>query len=437
MNDPVTTFREVVRALGLPGDVSAADVYHALYQDAPAWSGPAAPSSAVEASRRAAAITKLAARDVEPRPETSTPLPWEEYDTIIVGFSGGKDSLASLLRVLESIPAHKRGAVELQHHVIDGDPEQDEQVFDWPVTEAYCRAVAAALGVPIYFSWRERGILGEMQLDNERRHGITFEAPGGKRYRVPIGTRAAPVTRRMLDANGKRVGNPAWPQQVADLNQRWCSASAKIEVARAVFRHDPRFSHDVKIALVTGERRAESSGRSRYAFCEEHASDARRGKRRRIDQVRLVLEWTQEEVWAIIARHGIVPHPCYWLGFGRASCATCIFSGADEWATLAELLPTRVARIEALEEWAHATIDISGRSVRERIQGGYDVTSGRGENKRTVQAEPGVSLAPHDALLRAYWAAQARAHDYTAPVRVPPERWILPTGALRKGAGSL
>ena len=45
-------------------------------------------------------------------------LPLEEYDKIIVLFSGGKDSLACVLHLLElGVPREK---IELWHHDIDG-----------------------------------------------------------------------------------------------------------------------------------------------------------------------------------------------------------------------------------------------------------------------------------------------------------------------------
>lgn len=81
------------------------------------------------------------------------------YDKYIVGFSGGKDSTACFLHLLESgVPKEK---IELWHHCVDG---KDETFMDWEITEDYCRKFAAAFGVPIYFSWRDGGFLKEMLL---------------------------------------------------------------------------------------------------------------------------------------------------------------------------------------------------------------------------------------------------------------------------------
>lgn len=64
-----------------------------------------------------------------------------------VGFSGGKDSIACVLHLLElGIPKDR---IELWHHKID---PPDKPFMDWPCTEAYCRAVAGALDIPLYLS---------------------------------------------------------------------------------------------------------------------------------------------------------------------------------------------------------------------------------------------------------------------------------------------
>jgi hypothetical protein len=76
------------------------------------------------------------------------------YDHILVGFSGGKDSLACVLHLLDlGVPPDR---IELWHHDIDG---AGQAYMDWGCTPAYCRAVAAALGLRILFSWREGGFL--------------------------------------------------------------------------------------------------------------------------------------------------------------------------------------------------------------------------------------------------------------------------------------
>ena len=67
------------------------------------------------------------------------------YDTIVVAFSGGKDSIASLIALIEAgVPPER---IELYHHDVDGGADA---FMDWPSTTAYCHAVASAFGVPLY-----------------------------------------------------------------------------------------------------------------------------------------------------------------------------------------------------------------------------------------------------------------------------------------------
>lgn len=75
------------------------------------------------------------------------------YDRIVVFFSGGKDSVACVLHLLECGVDPER--IELHHHLVDG--REGSSLMDWPVTDAYCQAFADAFSLKLYFSWKERG----------------------------------------------------------------------------------------------------------------------------------------------------------------------------------------------------------------------------------------------------------------------------------------
>jgi len=89
--------------------------------------------------------------------------------------------------------------------------------MDWPCTTAYCQAVARALDVPLYLSWREGGFLREMLRDGTPTAPICFQTPDGTMQRA--GGAGQPGTRLRF------------PQVSADLSQRWCSAYLKIDCA--------------------------------------------------------------------------------------------------------------------------------------------------------------------------------------------------------------
>src|SRR6059058_5482752 len=83
------------------------------------------------------------------RPDTRQLLPLDAYDLCIVSFSGGKDSLAVVLDLLErGVP---RERVQLWHQDVDGEHGVDPSFIDWPCTSAYVRAVGAALGIRVLF----------------------------------------------------------------------------------------------------------------------------------------------------------------------------------------------------------------------------------------------------------------------------------------------
>lgn len=240
----------------------------------------------------------------------------EEYDKIVLYFSGGKDSLACVLHLKElGVDMSK---VELWHHDIDGERQH---FFDWPITKDYCKKVAEYLGLPIYFSWKKGGFLTEMLRNESRTQPNYTETPEGT-----IIWRGG--------TTGKFDTRRKFPQITANLSQRWCSAYLKIDVGAAAIRMQERFL-GIKTLTISGERAEESTARAKYKQFEKDRSDNRGGMYvdRHVDRWRPVLYYTEEQVWTLIERHNIRLHPCYYLGFSRCSCLHCIFGNADQFAT--------------------------------------------------------------------------------------------------------
>lgn len=327
------------------------------------------------------------------RPNTTDLLPLNDYDRIVVAFSGGKDSLAAVLALLDA--GADRDRIELWHHGIDGEP--GAPVFmDWPVTEPYCRAVAQLLDMPIRFSWKVGGFKGEMLRENALTQPTAWEGTDGEVHQVG-GTTGKPQTRRLF------------PQVTANLQTRWCSAYLKIDVAARVFCNDPAFKTG-KFLIVTGERREESSARAQYAELEAHRAT---NKTRRVDQWRAVIDWTEAEVWARIAEARIEVHPAYQLGWGRVSCRACIFGQKDQWASLKALAPDTFEEIAGYEAEFGKTIARS-KSVREMAAEG---TSHLPDNDELIATSGGTY----------YTASMARTPDGVA--------WEMPAGAFKSCGG--
>ena len=137
------------------------------------------------------------------------------YDYIIIAHSGGKDSIACHLNLLDL--GVDQSKIELWHHCVDGDYRNSEYFFDWPVTTAYCEAYSKAFNTPMYFSWRDGGLNREMHRKDQTTAGVYFEEPFSlgnfnQPTYLPPSPRAKKNTRRMF------------PQVTANLSQRWCSA---------------------------------------------------------------------------------------------------------------------------------------------------------------------------------------------------------------------
>jgi 3'-phosphoadenosine 5'-phosphosulfate sulfotransferase (PAPS reductase)/FAD synthetase len=288
---------------------------------------------------------------------------------------------------------------------VDGEPGRAPRFFDWPCTEAYCKAVAGALGVPIRFQWRENGFEGEITKgDPEPRATapIAFELEPGGISSGHIGTAGG------TGAPGVRLKFPAVS---ADLQVRWCSSMLKIDVAASAITNDPRVKKGGNVLIVTGERRQESMNRSKYASVVRHKSTT---KARRVDQWRAILDWPEDDVWKIIERWRVRPHPAYYLGWGRVSCFPCIFGSPNQWASVRALDPDQFQRILDYEHRFGYT-----------IQKGGDILS---------QADRGKSFLPndHENMLR------AMTEEYAPELAIvlEGERWELPLGALGQVSGS-
>lgn len=269
------------------------------------------------------------------------------YERIIVFFSGGKDSLACLLHLLDVGVEPER--IELWHHDIDG--RDGSHLMDWPCTASYCRAVAKAFGVKIYFSWKAGGFEAEMLRDGTATAAIHFETRKGV---------------QIVGGDSARVGTRLkFPQVSGDLRVRWCSAYLKIDVASRAITSQARFEGSRSL-VISGERSEESPARAKYREFEPHRTS---NSKRHVDHWRAVHAWTEKDVWDIIQRFRVAVHPAYRLGWGRVSCAACIFGSPNQWASLAQINPEQVERIAQYEEQFGFTIQ-RGESVREMVARG-------------------------------------------------------------------
>jgi 3'-phosphoadenosine 5'-phosphosulfate sulfotransferase (PAPS reductase)/FAD synthetase len=167
--------------------------------------------------------------------------------------------------------------------------------------------------------------------ENEKSAAYFFDTPEGRR--TTGGGRGKFLTRRQFPHVGKIEAG------------RWCSALEKIDVGRIALNNQDRLIGS-KTLFVSGERAEESKQRASYAQLEPHVCN---GTKRAIDHWRPVHQWSTQDVWQIIARFKINPHPCYRAGWGRCSCAGCIFSDPDQLASFQAVLPEQFKEMADLE----------------------------------------------------------------------------------------
>lgn len=329
------------------------------------------------------------------QPATTSQAPaLETYDKFLVMFSGGKDSTALVLHLLDCGIAPEK--IELWHHDIDGE---GPVFMDWESTRDYCRKFAEAFRIPIFFSWKVGGFRREMLRENQLTAPVCFEVPAGEGVKATVtvgGTRGKFATRRKF------------PQVSPDLSVRWCSAYLKIDVGATAIRNQDRFNN-CRTLVLSGERGEESPARSKYAIFEPDRADGRTSKaRRHVDRWRPIRDWTEREVWAIIERYRVRVHPAYYLGFGRVSCKFCIFGNADQFASAFKVSPELGAQMVAQEAEFGVTIK-RNLSLAELVQKG----------------------TPYE--MEAALVDLATGYDYTESIFV--NNWTLPAGAFGESCG--
>ncbi len=180
-------------------------------------------------------------------------------------------------------------------------------------------------------------------------------------------------------------------------------------VFEAAVRNQPRLDHR-RTLVLTGERAEESPGRATYEVVEPNRADLRDGETPRlIDHWRPVHDWPVGKVWALIERFRVNPHPAYRLGWGRVSCAACIFGSPNQWASLRAVNPRQFRTIAGYERAFGKTID-RHLTVVQMADAGQPFEGMRAEDMR-------AALSP----------------TFDEPVFLNP--WTLPRGAHGDACG--
>jgi len=324
-------------------------------------------------------------------PNRLSGIDYRPYDKIILFNSGGKDSFGAFFELLEAgVPVEK---IEWHHHLID-DPD-GESFMDWPVTRDYFKKLAEHFGVEYYFSGRIGGFEAELMKEDAPSLGIWYDDETRTITRLPAGDK--PNTRRR------------WPAKSASLQTRWCSGSLKVDVSDRWIRKSVRFEDGKKYLVITGERAEESPNRAKMETFMRHRTYAGARKTRYIYHARTVHNYTEGEIWSLMQKYGIMPHPAYRLGWNRTSCSKCIFLHPDYWATIRVHDPAGFDKIRQKERVLNHTIN-----------------SDKGK-PRYIDAVADAGT-PFD-IDKSLWQL-AMSEEYTGQIYVGSTAWELPSGAF-------
>ena len=220
---------------------------------------------------------------------------------LVVSVSGGKDSVATCLHLME----------------LGYTPDDYDRIFmdtGWESSRSYeyLREVLPSAIGPI--TW----LRAEIPLDGD------LEALALK-YEARLGHYSSMVRRI--------IKHSSFPSRMA----RWCTRALKLNPAKAFIR-----GVDAEPVNVVGIRGEESARRARMA--EHEWSDD-------FDcwVWRPLIGWTFDDVVGIHQRHGLRPNPLYFEGSSRVGCWPCVFARKSEIKNTVETDPDRLAIIRDLE----------------------------------------------------------------------------------------
>jgi len=338
-------------------------------------------------------------------------LPLEEYDKIIILFSGGKDSTAAYFKLIEmGVPKEK---IELWHHDIDGG--HPTRKMDWPVTKNYIKAFAEATGTELRLSWRVNGFWGEvyrvgssypiqymdkgkiktcnlsvrqkrsqelrenlLDLEELREYGYRMKFPAksgdlsvrwcSAYLKIVVGDTVIRNLEQFKELKQLGTERHKFPAKGGCHSGRWCSGSLKASVQDSVTSHVESIKSNSKILVISGERRGESPGRSKYNEMEIHRTNALARAKRLVHWWRPVIDYSEKDIWEVLKRNNCNPHPCYRVGWNRCSCMMCIFSLPKHWQGIKELFPECYNEVCKDERILGFTLD-NKKTMEEYIEG--------------------------------------------------------------------
>ena len=240
----------------------------------------------------------------------------------VASHSGGKDSQAMLIKLIEQVPA----AQLLVVHASLGEME-------WHGALELARDQAGAAGLPFIVARASRTLLEMVE----------------RRYEVRPGPNSS-----------------CWP----GAKIRFCTSDAKRGPIEREVRRYAKDKGFTTIVSCMGMRAAESPARAKRQVFTRNARGTIRG--------RDWFEWLPihdmptDQVWRTIGQAGQTPHPAYLAGNSRLSCVFCFLASPRDLANGARHRPELLAKYVEIEQRTGYTFHQSRRSLEEMVRLGNE-----------------------------------------------------------------
>lgn len=236
----------------------------------------------------------------------------------VINHSGGKDSQAMMIRLLEQVPRRQLLVV----HASLGDAE-------WHGALEHAQHQAQVAGIPFLVAKARKSFM-EMV---ERRYAVR---PG--------------------------PGSSCWPS----ASNRQCTSDLKRDPIQREVRAYAKANHFCQVVTCLGIRAAESPGRARRAAFQVNKRGTVRG--REWFEWLPIHEMDTAEVWRTIASAGQTPHQAYLAGNQRLSCVFCIMGSPRDIANGARHRPELLAQYLEVEARTGYTMHQSRKPLQELIR---------------------------------------------------------------------
>jgi 3'-phosphoadenosine 5'-phosphosulfate sulfotransferase (PAPS reductase)/FAD synthetase len=329
---------------------------------------------------------------VEEKPEK----PWTQrdwhpdllsYDYILINSSGGKDSQALLIDMVEradaaGVPRTKlivvhadlgrvewEGTTELaevqaRHFGLEfvkvRKEHKDGESYDlldqiaarFDTLTANAEALAELRQNTGVKTWREICYLGKEKIQDN----VTDRAAGARLY-----TKAASTSWSRKEKNPRPEGDQEatistipWPSSAA----RYCTSDQKVSpIGKFVTTLHNRHGREkpMRVLNTLGIRAQESSARAKKRGfgpkgAYQTSGTAKKGKRT-VDEWYPIFGWGETQVWDTIKSPGAPPyHKAYDLGMRRLSCVFCVFATEEDLTTAAKHNPKLFSEYVELEK---------------------------------------------------------------------------------------